>query len=106
VLIGGVVVENENPLGNARDATARISQAFWQYNHAKGAIHDITGREVRTLGVVLNGTSSQYPSVKSAKEYVLHLWKEDADLLFAPEGREEEKNLVEQIQELIPAGER
>lgn len=102
VLIGGVVVEHEDPLGAARDATARISQAFWQYHRAKDTIREATGREIRTLGVVLNGTGGQRPEVRSAKEYVLHLWKDDADEIFAPARREDEKYLVEKVQEMVP----
>jgi hypothetical protein len=101
VLIGSVVVEHDNPIGAARDATARISQAFWQYSQAKTQIREITGREVRTLGVVLNGTSDHRPDVRSAKEYVLHLWRADADSLFAPERREDEAQLVNRVEELL-----
>lgn len=101
VLIGSVVVERENPIGAARDATARISQAFWQYSQAKSLIKEITGREVRTLGVVLNGSSDRRPDVQNAKDYVLHLWKADADSLFAPERPEEEVELVSRVEKLL-----
>jgi hypothetical protein len=101
VLIGSVVVENDNPLGTARDATARISQAFWQYGQARTRIRELTGREIRTLGVVLNGTSDRRPEVRSAKEYVLHLWEQDADSLFAPERREDEVRLGEEVETLL-----
>jgi hypothetical protein len=101
VLIGSVLVDQQDPLTAAREASSRISQAFWQYNHARAALHDVTGREVRTLGVVLNGASAQRPDVANAKEYVLHLWKDDVDELIAPRRQEDEPTIAEKVEELV-----
>jgi hypothetical protein len=106
ILIGAVVVDAEdNPLGVARDASARISQAFWQYSQSRERLQAATGRTIRTLGVVLNGTSHARPEVRSAKEYVLHLWEGDADELFAPERREDESAISDEVRRIVTEGE-
>jgi len=102
ILIGSIVVEDTgdiDPLEITRDAAARISQAFWQYSQARSIVRTETGRDLKTLGIIFNGSSDR-PEVVSAKRFVRHLWEADADKLLAPEHSEEEKELVEALEEL------
>jgi hypothetical protein len=80
LLIGGVVVaDSADPLDPIRGPTVRVSKAFWQYRQAKEALQRHTGRDIRTVGVLLNGSEAPMPAVLDAKQYIRHLWEADAD---------------------------
>ena len=92
--MGGVIITNQTAIEEVREASARLSQSFWQLAEAKRAIEKATERKIRTVGVILNGASSK--KAAEAKRFVEHLWAGDADDVIEADPKHKEE-LAEQL---------
>lgn len=101
LLIGGVIIDRSGTLAHARNRIARCGQAFWQYQNAKETLARVLGREVATVGVIFDGFGQKTAAVQSAKDYVRHVWEQDADLVVDVSGPEGEERLVNEVNNLI-----
>lgn len=78
ILMDGVMVDAENPLAAIKLATTRVGRAFWYCRKLYTEIQTLTGRQLKLVGVLVNATS-RAPEVVEAREYIAHVWSQDAD---------------------------
>jgi hypothetical protein len=98
VLLDSVLVEEHDPLAAIRIATTRVGRAFWYYKRLRAHLEKTSGREVRTIGVLLNGVPHKSSQVTEAREYINHIWSQDADLVVDVERKEDLAALRKQMQ--------
>lgn len=97
VLMDSVLVDPHDPIAAVRKATSQAGRAFWYYNRLRREIESTTGRQVRTIGVLLNGTPEKSSNVVEAREYIAHVWKQDADLVVDVEQTRDVESLRRQM---------
>lgn len=76
LLIGAVLLNGGEP-ATVRSTGARIGQAFWQYKRLRGAVRSTTGRDLRTIGILVE--KEPEPPSRELGLYLRHLWGRDAD---------------------------
>lgn len=96
ILLDSVSVTPDDPMAAIRSATTRVARAFWYYKRLRSELETSTGRTVRTIGVLLNGVSHETPAVVEARDYIKHVWQQDADLVVDVQGEPES---IEEVRE-------
>lgn len=97
ILLDSVSVGTNDPLAAIRIATTRVGRAFWYYKRLRPEIEGSTGREVRTVGILLNGIPHKSSQITEAREYITHVWKADADLVVDMDRAEDLETLRKQV---------
>lgn len=97
VLMDSILVDMHDPIAAVRKATSQVGRAFWYYNRLRAEIESTTGRQLRTVGVLLNGTPEKPSNVVEAREYIAHVWKQDADLVVDVESAQDVESLRQQM---------
>lgn len=64
---------------------------------ARDRIRELTGREVRTVGLIYNGFRPEEMQVAEAMEYVAHIWGPDADAVVHADNADELHRFAEQV---------
>jgi hypothetical protein len=81
LLVDGVIVEPERTEDAIKAATTRISRAFWYYSRLRGDIEKLEGRQVQTVGLLLDGKYKKVPEVAEARAYIKHIWETEQALV-------------------------
>jgi hypothetical protein len=102
VLLDSVVVTPVEPVVRLEARAMEVGKKFWHLAQLKHAIRQYSGREVRTMGVVLNGDTHADARLRDAKAYIEHVWRKDADVVLAVDTEEEVREFQEQISWVSP----
>jgi hypothetical protein len=97
LLIGGAKLNARHPDSTIRGRGVRLGQAFWHYRSARGEIEQLTGRQVRTVGLIFNGATTERPAAREAVEYLEHIWAPDVDLVIHGERESDLVRLQEEV---------
>jgi hypothetical protein len=86
LLVDSVVVTPGTASAAVRQGTAKIGKAFFEYNSLKSEIAQISGREIRTVGVLHRSGSVENSEVREARRYIKHVWESsNAEVIDADE---------------------
>ncbi|MBD3299808.1 MAG: hypothetical protein GF347_00470 [Candidatus Moranbacteria bacterium] len=97
LLLGGITIDPRRPMESMRAPGLRLGRAFWHYKEAKNRILEITGREVRTVGLIYNGVKADDRAAREALEYVAHVWSQDADAVLRADDPVEGEKFGEEV---------
>ena len=74
LLLDSVAIEQPYQARDIRDVASRISQAFFMYDQYRGPIRDLTGTEVRTVGVLYPLPETAPAPLKDLFEFTQKIW--------------------------------
>jgi hypothetical protein len=103
ILIDSVLVEPHKVAQAIGVATSRIGRAFWYYGRLKQELRAKAGKDVITVGVLLDGATEREKDVEEAREYIKHTWTPDADLVVEAEKPADLEKLRERVRWLVEA---
>lgn len=101
ILIDSVLVQPMKVNQAIAVATSRIGRAFWYYKRLKGDIRAASGRDVITVGVLLDGHTDGEREVVEARDYIKHTWTPDADLVLEVDRQADLNQLRERVRWLV-----
>jgi len=97
VLIDSVLVRAHKTTAAIHAAVVRAGRAFWYYSRFRKELEGSTGRQIKTIGLLLDGVPNKPPEVQETRRYIAHLWQKDADIVFDADRPEDVEALREQV---------
>jgi len=107
ILVDGVYIEEGRAKDAVRAAATRIGRAFWYYRKLRDQVRTVIGHDLQTIGVVsFSAETAVSDEVLEARDYISHVWRQDADLVVDASQPESAIELGERMAWLVAPGPR
>ncbi len=82
LLMAGIILKSAEPTPSLERSAIRFGELFWELRENRNRITELSGQQIRTVGLLLNGGKSNSESLSEGfASYVSHLWAPDVDVL-------------------------